>query len=90
MTEMDEAAYCKWFIHHLNHDKIYAEERMRHSEIWRAFAEFVFKHVGLYYYPLDTSDEWREMIEFVDGNGFVIMHKEKLSDNTFGVTIGAI
>ena len=87
MTGMDETACCKWFIHHLNYDQIYAEDRMKYSERWRSFARMIFNHIRIYYNPLNPSDEWTELVEFVDGNGFIITHKEKVLDNTFRMTI---
>ena len=87
MREMDEVAYCKWFTHQLNYDQIYAENRMRYDVRWRAFAEMIFKHMNIYYNPSEPTDEWTELIEFIDGNGFMIICKEKFLDNTFRVTI---
>ena len=87
MREMDEVAYCKWFTHQLNYDQIYAENRMRYDVRWRTFAEMIFKHIDIYYNPSEPTDEWTELIEFADGNGFIVTHKEKTLDNIFKVAI---
>ena len=84
---MDEVGCCKWFVHQLKHDQIYAENKIKYSIRWRTFAQMLFQHTCVYYSPEDSSDEWRELVEFIDGNGFMIIHKEVFNPNTFKVAI---
>ena len=65
--------WCKWFLHYIKYDKEYAKQQIKCNEQWRAMIWMIYENHSIYYSPTKINDLWTEFIEFIDGNGFVLV-----------------